>query len=317
MFADLHLVALRLLTVLTSAGKVGNADCQRKLLDQVSEASPEVCASSFRTLIRESTKDLKLKKKSGQGAPRSETGYAHETMSVMMNICAGSNRDAQNYLLRQPARRETLNLVVDLVAYLTDLEPHLKAEVVFWDSDPEAYRAESHPVLDRAFGCMKVLIALSEGPNPQNQLAIVQADIIGIIARILSYCIPVWHDVIESGKHSPKRKLNAQISRLLVTLMAGDPPLEVLRNIYRGLPWGILQQNLAIKRQLMVQGTIIENDGDNKQGIVKQVSENERTAVWIARDAFKFMSVSIIICVFLYAPNFVTARPLVRCIGIR
>ena len=306
MFAELHLAALRLLAALTSAGKDGNLDCQRKLLHQVSASSPEVCASSFRRLIRASTVDLTLQNGSAQeSATRHETGYAHETMSILMNICAGSNRDAQNYLLRQPSRRETLNLVVDLVAYLTDLEPHVKSEVALWESDPGNYRADSHPVMNRTFACMKVFIALCDGPNPQNQLAIVQADIIGIIARILSYCVPGWHDVIELGNRSPKRKLNAQISRLLMTLLAGAPPLEVLRNIYRGFPWGILKQILAKKRQLMVHGTITEEDRATKGGIVNQVSENERTAAWIAHDAFKFMSVSVIIRKFHQAPSIV------------
>jgi hypothetical protein len=329
LFARLHLVALRLLNVLTSAGKVGNPDCQRLLLRQVSESPEEVCASSLRKLIRASATDLKMEKKLEQakqleeervrmglswdshaptdGIVYRETGYAVETMAVMMNLCIGASTGLQDYILRQPARRETLNLVVDLVSYLTDLERYLKDEVLLWTRDADAYRKNDHPLLDRAFGCFRVLIALCEGPNPRNQLAIMQADIIGIFARIFQYCLPSYNDVIASGKNSPKRKLNAQISRLLVTLMEGDPPQEVLRIMHRGIPWPVLEKILAIKRQLMTTGTITvqvdaeSNNGNKKDVIVDRsankgeerwkVSKEEQNASWISHDAFKFMSI--------------------------
>jgi len=331
--AALHLCALRLLITITSAGKVGNPDCQRIILEQLRTSVPEVGAKSLRYLLRSSATDLKLEQRHQQvlaegqipERPLEPAGFAVETLTLMMNLCEGNHKGLQDYLMSQPGQRGMLNLVVDVVAYLNDVERYLILEVDKWVEDPGNYPTKTHPLMERAFSCFRVLITMCTGPNQDSQLATVQTDIISMLSRIIEYCPFTKVDVIDGYHHSPKRKLNSQITRLVVSLLEGEPPKEVLRIIHRGLSWPAWERQLVALRKLMQEGTIanprreqnksedgkevlegkhwVTHDEKTNKTLVCSVTKAEREALWIAHDAFKFMSVYDKIMYYVHETN--------------
>ena len=298
-FAPLHLCSLRLLLAITGGGqRQGNIDAQNVLLSQISVTPREICAGAMRRLLRESINDLKLQRK--LEAEREEakqqnvkfdeslvveqTGHATETLTVMMNMCLGNHRGMQDYILRQPGHLRDLNLLADVVAYLNQVERDIKTYVEHWTAEGDTGDV---PVLEQCFAGLRILIAVCGGPNRDAQVAVCNTEIMSIINRMMEYSKYTHHDVLASGENSPRRKLVAQIGRLVVTLLEGEPPADVVTAIRRGLNWVAWGEQLRILRKVMEDGTIPSDDKFKGQ----VVPVDDRHAAWISGDAFKLMTV--------------------------
>lgn len=330
----LHLPALRLLLALTGGGNTDVQDELLRSLDDPEICPNEICATNFRRLLRSSISDLKLQRKAlnGTHSAGKEVGFALEVLQVLRNMTLGDHVGMQVYLQRQPGHPRELDLISDVVGYLNQIERDLKDAVIQTDNEGITLPGVS-TMMERAFAALRVLISMCTGPNRDNQVAVALTDIISVINRILYYCdyrFPDLHDstttdrramvggnyyakgearVIKSANR-PRRKLNAQISRLLLTLLEGTPHEQVIQAIVGSLNWSLVARHLATMKMVMTEGYVPHEIEDalevhpkgrtrrqkgrefHLDGVpIDRLPDEARAARWMKEESFKFITI--------------------------
>lgn len=333
----LHLPALRLLLALTGGGNLDVQDELLRTLDDTKICPNEICATNFRRLLRNSVADLKLQRKSkhsGLLSSGKEVGFALEVMQVLRNLTLGDHFGMQVYLQRQPGHPRELDLISDVVGYLSQIERDIKVAVSQTDHEGILLPSDKQ-MMERTFAAFRVLISMCTGPNPDNQVAVALTDIISVINRILFYCDYQFSDLRDTvstevraktgyyakgteikiiSKDRPRRKLNAQISRLLLTLLAGNPDPQVIQAVAGSLNWALIARHLTTLKLIMTEGYVPDeinraeekftkgrrrkhklrefyvDDGTTMKKI-EPLPPDARSATWIKEEAFKFMTV--------------------------
>lgn len=259
----LHFAALALLKALTGGGAKSMQD---EFLDQLQDTnvcSSELLVTTIRKLLRRPEED--------------KIGFELEALEIVRSLCQHNHKGMQMYLAEQPGHQHSINIVPDIVDFLNRVTGDLSK--ILSSPQNKAQIATMNIAFLQASQAIRVLISMATGPNYVNQSAIVETHIFDVINRILTQCKYSFDDL--KNKHSPKRKLSAQLSWLIVTVLEGNPKESSVYTLLTSLDWSIVHHNLQTLRSVISVGCL-HGDEDNVLSIA------DRNAVWLKRESYKY-----------------------------
>jgi hypothetical protein len=328
-FSALHLAAMKLLRALLEGSNSEVKDILVKQLDDPFRCPTELCVSTIRRILQANItarSSIRMRTKpsvaarvhtdsmQGDTSPfdsppvknpsrhnsnnedlRTEV-FALEALRCALGMANG-HRGMKIYLQQQPGHEDQLSIISDIVDHITDLEIDLMDAM---DASSDSQLSQSSPrqqqaelAFQQAKAGLDILIALSTGPLPENQLAIAVSNVLNCLSRLLQRCVIVNRVVSSHGvfttSFSPRAELDKkkklgtfhllrQISHLLVTLLEGTPQKQVIVHIVSALSWGAIGRHLRDLKDLM---------GSEKS----ENSRSERILEMVKRESFKLMTV--------------------------
>jgi hypothetical protein len=307
---DLHLAVLLLLEALTGGA---NVDVQDLMLQQLNDpvlCGQELCASTFRTLLRSSIKNALNRshtQSTGEIDSEFEIGHATQVLTVVSNMCAGNHSGMQEYMVRQPGYPTKLNFVEDVVDYLHTLEPSIKIAVSESKTvGSRVHTEETWGALETAFAAFHALIAMMDS---KNAIVIAGTSVLSFVNRVLALCIFNFEDVSATGlkgKHKPRRRLVSLMSRFLLTLVDGVPGVDVINPMVSSIDWGTIRDFLVIfmtmttvgrlpkgKKDLKLGADSREPDNSGEEELPEGEKDGQREPLWLKMEIFKFTTVIV------------------------
>ena len=351
---DLHLPCIQLLLALTGGA---NADAQDIFLAQLNDddvCPVELCASVCRRCLRDGVMDLKHYRRATKDAPSGtglnldelpQHGHALCILQCMENLCTGAvpHDGMQNYLERQPGHDKEISIITDVVYYLAQIERDVRAAVLANEIKSAAVQEGAAKLLslvqvekavkdgkqavvalmlERCKAALRVLIALIAGPEEHNRQVLGATNALIIVNRILNYCQYTFSDVagesIGLAEKRPRRQLNTLMGSLLLTMLEGTPPMELLQKIINDIDWKLIRNIMRNFKSIMTEGKIYQSDrverddesadednvpasprssnaasprSSNADYILPVLDDADRAAQWITREAHTLTTV--------------------------
>jgi hypothetical protein len=148
-------------------------------------------------------------------------------------------------------------------------------------------------MFEGTFYALRVLIAICAGIHQANQAALCATEILSIINRLVETCDYTQDDIDEmsAGKFNLKRKFNGQVSRLVVTILDGEPHHTVILATLNGLSWETWGAHLDSLKSIMETGSVVDKSDllIPRKKTLKDGAVLDGTA--LAAEAYKFMTV--------------------------
>lgn len=320
---SVHLPAIRLLLAMTGGASSETQDALLYQLQDLSKCPNELCCSVFRQMLRWSLDDLKTWKRAvrdsdGIGIDKikiQERGYAEEVLQVMSNlsqsIVGAPHQGFQIYLETQPSHVQEINMITEIVGFVSHIEGTVSLAMKRFDDQTVRTNEKSadRSMLRRCLTAFKTLIALTTGPQPENQRALGGTVVAAVANRLFRNAQYQYEDLDGNSSNTrPRRRMTGMLTRLILTMLEGTPPSDVIASLINSIDWN-LQRNIFRNYQLIVtEGKFLAQSEQEKSSnsprtpgsprksqLLDYTDERVlplklRNAPWLLREAYKMVT---------------------------